>query len=348
MVSELPSVVVVCTVVLWGAIWGSFANVVIARLPLGGSVAFPPSHCPQCEEPIRWFDNIPVLSWVLLRGRCRACSAPISKQYPMVELGGIGCSLVAAFLASGGVSLWRLSSTPLLEVVIVWMFLSYFLLVLMMLAVIDVKHLLLPHRLTGILTLLAFVYAFIGPHGGDWRGFVPQISLVDSLIGFCVAYGGLYVFATGYQLLRGRQGIGGGDFMLFGALGAWFGWEALPVLMLLAAFQGVAAFGLAQLFFPHWIYEVDDASFWDGRSGEGAEPSPAEASREDIRSLTLEKDAESGVERDMAQGVDHASGGAEASESLGRGLAFGPFLCLAAIEYLWVGPAYLLWLNGGF
>lgn len=326
-------------VVLWGALWGSFANVVIARVPRGKSIAFPASHCPECETPIRWYDNLPIVSWFVLRGRCRSCGEKIPARYPMVEFGGIVCAVAAAWAVGGGPSFWRVHESPPLEVTSAWMLLSFFFLILMMLTIIDLKHLLLPHALTITLALLAVVYAFVVPPGGDWRGFVPSISVRDSLIGFVVAYGGLFVFAMGYAIVRGRQGMGGGDFMLFGALGAWFGIEALPMLMLLAAFQGVLMYVVALVFFPTLIHEVahDDEEFWTASTGElqvGDASKPSFASEEPRTPLP----SKAGEGRGEPQpNVVESS----------RGVPFGPFLCLAAAEFVAFGGMYFQWLYGG-
>lgn len=326
-------------VILWGALWGSFANVVIARVPIGESIVFPASHCPQCQTPIRWYDNLPIVSWFVLRGRCRSCSAKISARYPLVEFGGIVCALAAAWAVGGGPSFWRLYESPPLEVVSAWMLLSFFFLILMMLTVIDLKHLLLPHVLTITLAVLAFIYAFVVPPGGDWRGFVPSISLRDSVIGFVVAYGGLFLFAMGYAIVRGRQGMGGGDFMLFGALGAWFGIEALPMLMLLAAFQGVLMYVVALVFFPALIHEVahDDDEFWTASTGD----SKVESQRE-----SLFDDEPSQPPLPSKAGEEQGAPQPKPSES-SRGVPFGPFLCLAAVEFVAFGGMYFQWLYGG-
>lgn len=328
MIDLLPPAWILAVVLFWGAIWGSFANVVIARLPRGESLALPASHCPQCKTPIRWYDNLPLISWLVLRGRCRDCEQPIPARYPLVELGGILCSLAAAYAAAGGWDLWRIRETPALEVLSVWMLLTFFFLILLMLTLIDLEHLLLPHRLTITLAILAFVYAIAVPPGGDWRGFVPSPSLWSAGLGFVVAYGGLFAFAMGYQLLTGRQGIGGGDFMLFGALGAWFGWEALPMLMLLAAFQGVLAFVLAQWLFPSLIREAGGAEFWDATLDTHVAETPPDAERTEGRDASVSSEQAAPI-------------------SGGRGVPFGPFLCLAAIEFVAFGGLYIQWLNGG-
>lgn len=332
MTDLLPIGWMALVVVLWGAVWGSFANVVIARMPRGKSIAFPASHCPECKTPIRWFDNLPIVSWLVLRGRCRACKAPISIRYPLVEAGGILCSVAAAWAVSGGWSLWRLAQAPPLELVSAWMLLSFFFLILMMLTLIDLAHLLLPHRLTISLAVLAVVYAYIVPPGGAWRGFVPSLTVREALLGFVVAYGALFLFAMVYAIVRGRQGMGGGDFMLFGALGAWFGMEALPMLMLLAALQGVLMYLVALLFFPALIHEIDpeDEEFWAARVGE--EPTTEHAP---VRAPATPH----------AETTDAAA--ASSAPSTQRGVPFGPFLCLAAVEFVAFGGLYMQWLNGG-
>lgn len=345
MTEILPTWWIWTLVILWGALWGSFANVVIARVPLGQSIVFPASHCPECETPIRWYDNLPILSWFMLRGRCRSCAAKIPAQYPLVELGGIVCALAAAWAVGGGPSFWRLHDSPPWEVASAWMLLSFFFLLLMMLTIIDLKHLLLPHVLTITLAVLAFIYAFVVPPGGDWRGFVPSISVRDSAIGFVVAYGGLLLFAMSYAIIRGRQGMGGGDFMLFGALGAWFGIEALPMLMLLAAFQGVLLYTIGLFFFPSLIHEVahDDEEFWTARTGDASRDKMPDAS--DISEKSFKVGAPTTPLPSKAAG-GRGEQSPQPKES-SRGVPFGPFLCLAAVEFVAFGGMYFQWLHGG-
>lgn len=343
MTEILPTWWIWTLVILWGALWGSFSNVVIARVPLGKSIVLPASHCPACQTPIRWYDNLPIVSWIVLRGRCRSCGVAIPASYPLVELGGIVCALSAAWAAGGGPSFWRLRDSPPLEVASAWMLLSFFFLILMMLTIIDLKHLLLPHALTITLTVLAFVYAFVVPPGGDWRGFVPSLSVREAAIGFVVAYGGLFLFAMGYAILRGRQGMGGGDFMLFGALGAWFGIEALPMLMLLAAFQGVLLYVVALFFFPSLIHEIahDDDTFWNARTGDTLNDETLDALQ--MTDSLGPSDTPVTPPPSKAEGRERDAQTHESS----RGVPFGPFLCLAAVEFVAFGGMYFQWLYGG-
>ena len=180
-----------------GALFGSFSNVLIHRLPRNQSVVAPRSACPACARPIAWYDNVPVLSWLLLRGRCRHCRVPISPRYPLVELAGAACAVGA---------LLRFGFTPdgLLGAV--------FLLLLLDIAIIDWEHMIIPHTLTvgGIACGLGLA---------SWSG----QGLLPAAVG-CLAGAGIVVaLAHGYRLVRGRIGMGGGDVMLMAMVGAFLG-----------------------------------------------------------------------------------------------------------------------------
>lgn len=338
---SIPTGVFWATIALWGALWGSFANVVIARVPYGRSVVYPASACMRCETPIRWYDNLPVISWLVLRGRCRSCGTPVPARYVLVELAGIACSVLAALLASGGWTLWRLDGVDPIEWALVWMLLTYFFIGLLTLTVIDMEHALLPHRITGYLVALAFIYAAIAPTGGDWRGFLPSVTPFEALIGFAVGYGSLFSFALVYKLLTGREGIGGGDFLLFGALGAWFGWEALPLLMMLAAIQGVIGYLLALLFFPQWVRDASEEGFWDATHAV-----PAVAAEPPNDAVHTSSSTDGGREPSPSADVATDSSPSTGDARPQRGIPFGPFLCAAAVEFLLVGPFYFRWLYG--
>lgn len=207
---------------LWGALWGSFANVCVYRLPRGLSVVRPSSRCPSCQAEIAWFDNIPVLSFVLLRGRCRRCTSKIGWQYPMVE--ALAASLTAAvfirFVLHGREAL----PAQLAQFVVY----SYFLLVLLALAAIDLEHLLLPDRVT--LPSIA-IFFLAGRLLGDVR-------LVDALAGMVVGYGLIWLISETYYRLTGREGLGLGDGKLLALIGATLGWQALPWTLLAGSVFG--------------------------------------------------------------------------------------------------------------
>lgn len=218
--SQLHAPVAVVVAGLWGLLWGSFGNVCIHRVPLGQSVVRPASHCPHCQKEIAWFDNVPVLGWLMLRGRCRQCAAPISALYPLFELlgGVLAVVLYLRFVALGGET-----SPPLLLA----QFLVYFgfALTLAVLSVIDWQLLLLPDRIT--LPAIPLFYV-LGRVLGD-------IGWLDALIGSAVGYLLIRAVSDGYYYLTGREGLGYGDGKLLGLIGALLGWQALPWTLLMGS-----------------------------------------------------------------------------------------------------------------
>jgi len=198
---------------LLGVIIGSFLNVCIRRLPAGESVVSPPSHCPQCGARIRSWDNIPLLSYLVLRGRCRACGTSIPLRYPVVEAltGGMLVLLV-----------WRFDLSALLVVD------GIFVAALLVVSFIDLDHQIIPDviSLPGIAVGLLFSIAGWGP------------PLRTSLAGVLLGGGILYAVAAGYQLLTGREGMGGGDIKLLAMIGAFLGWRGVLVTLVLGSFTG--------------------------------------------------------------------------------------------------------------
>ena len=196
----------VMAVSVWlGVCLGSFANVLIHRLPRNEQVVRGRSHCPRCGRMIAWYDNVPLLSWILLRGRCRGCREPIPVRYPLVEAAG-------GLLAAGCVGWWGAT----LEAASAFVFLY----LLGAIAVIDWEHMVIPHSLTitGMVAGLAFA-AFAGP------------GLGQSILGLIVGGGAVWALSEGYRLLRGQAGMGGGDVMLMGMVGSFLGpWAAAGVL----------------------------------------------------------------------------------------------------------------------
>jgi leader peptidase (prepilin peptidase) / N-methyltransferase len=193
-------------VVIWlGLCFGSFSNVLIYRLPRNLNIAGPRSFCPGCRKTVSWYDNVPVLSWLLLRGRCRNCRTSIPVRYLLVELVGAGCAAVG--LWSGGFTLTGLSAAA-------------FLLLLFNVAVIDWLHMIIPHTLTVTGMILGLL---LGHFAGS--------GLWPALWGLLVGGGIILVVSYGYKLVRGVVGMGGGDVMLMGMIGAFLGvWGALGVL----------------------------------------------------------------------------------------------------------------------
>jgi leader peptidase (prepilin peptidase)/N-methyltransferase len=207
---------------MFGLLVGSFLNVCIYRLPLGRSVVFPPSACGSCQRPLRWFENIPVVSWLVLGGRCARCKARISPQYPIVEL-------VTGVLFATTVALTPIG--PLLAARLL------FGAALIVLFAIDLEHQILPNVITlpGVVVGLAF--ALVAPPG--WRA---------SLIGAAAGGGVLYAIAAGYYYVRHEDGLGMGDVKMLAMIGAFLGWQLMLLTLVLASLSG-ALVGVAIIVF---------------------------------------------------------------------------------------------------
>lgn len=232
---------------LFSLMIGSFLNVVIHRMPImlerdwqaeyhsyfdsepeavptaPYNLMVPRSCCPHCDHPIGALENIPLLSWLWLKGRCRACKAPISARYPLVELLTALLSVaVAATLPPGWGALAALALT--------W--------TLVALTFIDLDKMLLPDQLTLPLLWAGLLFSLLG-------GFA---SLADAVIGAMAGYLVLWTLYWAFKLLTGKEGMGYGDFKLLAALGAWLGWQALPIVLLLSSLVGaVIGIGLILL-----------------------------------------------------------------------------------------------------
>ncbi|MEY2341779.1 A24 family peptidase [Acidithiobacillus sp. IBUN Pt1247-S3] len=202
-----------------GLLVGSFLNVVIHRLPRHESIVFPGSHCPLCGHELRPWDNIPVLSWLSLRGRCRYCQGAISGRYPLVEIVAALLAILAAWVIG-----WHGQLLPAL--ILLWALLA--------LTLIDLETYLLPDRITKsgmVLGLLINASAFLTQ---DFALTRP----LDALLGLVLGYGLLRGLAEIYLRLSGREGMGHGDFKLLGMIGAWLGWQDMFLALFLAALSG--------------------------------------------------------------------------------------------------------------
>ena len=199
-------------VVVCGACIGSFLNVCIFRLPRGESLLWPGSRCTSCGRTLSWYDNVPVLSWAVLRGRCRTCRAPVSVMYPLVEV-------ITALTFLGGY-LWY-GLTPLGGVRVL------FACALIVLFVTDLQHKILPNAITLPGIAVGFLCSLFLPPG--WR---------DSLIGILVGGGVLFGIAEVYYRVRGHEGLGMGDVKLLGMIGAFLGWKLVLLTLVLASFSG--------------------------------------------------------------------------------------------------------------
>ncbi len=204
---------------LAGAAVGSFLNVCICRIPDGLSIVFPPSRCPHCGHPIRVYDNIPFVSYLVLGGKCRDCRERISPRYPLVEL------ITAVF---AGLLFWKYGLTPAYPV----MFL--FICTLIVITFIDLDHQIIPHILTlsGIPIFAVLAVVFLG------------LTFIDAFLGIMIGAGILYFVAVYYEALTGREGMGGGDVNLLAMLGAFLGWKSLLFILLVSSLLG-AVVGVA-------------------------------------------------------------------------------------------------------
>lgn len=209
-----------------GGIIGSFLGVVVERIPPlvkgeegAGDLLFPASHCPACSHPLSWWENIPILSWCALRGRCRCCKTAIPGRLLLLELSSaLFFALTAAFAPS---------AAALLSLWVLWCG-------LLPLAAIDAKHMLLPDCLTQPL-----LWAGLLTHG-----LCHHLPLTDAVFGAVAGYVSLWLIYWLFRLTTGREGLGYGDFKLLAALGAWCGWQALPSLLLAAALSGIVLYCL--------------------------------------------------------------------------------------------------------
>jgi len=210
-------------VFLIGLALGSFLNVVIHRLPLGISLIKPSSHCPKCQTPLKWYQNIPLLSYLFLKGRCAFCGEHISLQYPLVELTSalVLLSLYLKFKPTHGF--------------LTFLFLGFFALILVAIFFIDLRTKEIPDPLSLALIFSGFIFAVTGknPLGLD---------LKESLLSAFSGMGLLFFINEIYYLFARRDGIGMGDFKLMGGLGAYLGYQSFYNILLVASLLGVLAY----------------------------------------------------------------------------------------------------------
>jgi len=196
-----------------GAVVGSFLNVCIYRIPEHRSIVFPSSHCPKCRHPIKPWDNIPLVSYLILRGRCRHCEGKISLQYPLVELITAAMALLL---------FWKFGLS------VKFLFSFIFTCSLIVIAFIDLHHQIIPD----LITLPGIPLFFLG------AVFFMDIHVREALLGILLGGGILYIIAFVYALLTKREGMGGGDIKLLAMLGAFSGWKSLLFILLLSSSLG--------------------------------------------------------------------------------------------------------------
>ncbi|MFW7193882.1 prepilin peptidase [Enterobacter sp. BNK-29] len=213
-----------------GAILGSFLGVVAERIPPlvmeeegAGNLLFPASHCPDCHHALSAWENIPIISWCALRGRCRHCHSAIPLRLLLVEVFSALFFAASAALAP--------SFTALIALWLMWS-------LLLPLVVIDARHMLLPDCLTQPLLWTGLMF----------HALFRTLPLTEAIYGAVAGYLSLWLVYWAFRLLTGREGLGYGDFKLLAALGAWCGWQALPSIVLIAALGGIIMHSLLKPF----------------------------------------------------------------------------------------------------
>ena len=199
---------------IFGLVVGSFLNVCIHRIPLKQSIVRPSSACPNCGHKIRFYDNIPLLSYLILLGRCRYCGQRISVQYFLVELitGLLSAALITRFgLGYNYLALFAFTSA------------------LVVITFIDLKHQLIPD----VISIPGIILGFLASL------FILPITWVESLIGILVGGGCFYLIAIFFEKIKKREGMGGGDIKLLAMIGAWLGWPGLPFIILISSLTGL-------------------------------------------------------------------------------------------------------------
>ena len=201
-------------VIILGALWGSFANVCIIRIPQGKGVVVGRSFCVKCKKKIQWFDNIPIISYLLLKSKCRNCKTKISFQYFLVESISL-INFLVLYLIFG------ISLTTLFLIILSVVFLIIFF--------IDLKHYIIPNSLTYSMMILGFI-----------KSFVPNLdpifpNFLNSLIGGLLGYGIIWSIIYFYRQFKKKEGMGLGDAKLFAVIGFWFGWISIPFVIFLSS-----------------------------------------------------------------------------------------------------------------
>ena len=204
---------------VFGALWGSFLNVVIVRVPREESIVFPPSHCTSCGAKIKPYDNVPILSWLWLRGRCRACGARFSVRYPIVEA-------LSAFAAWGCVSAFGLS----------WAALGFYVFLALCLAItfIDLEHWIIPHELSWPGIALGLLFSWLN----------PRATPLEALLGAALAWAGFTLLSWLGEKIFKKEALGLGDRWLLALVCAFLGYQAILPVVFLASVQG-SVVGLA-------------------------------------------------------------------------------------------------------
>jgi leader peptidase (prepilin peptidase)/N-methyltransferase len=320
---------------VYGALFGSLANVCIYRwppsdeYPEGRSIVRPGSHCPVCGRSIRWHDNVPILGWVLLRGRCRDCKTGIAPRYPLVELLMAVLFLAVYHHVMAGAYLYEPLATRALR----FMVLAAFVFTLIVIAFIDLDHRLILDKITYPAIPIFYGLGML----------LPEQRWYTGLIGAAVGYGLVRAIADGYHWLTGREGLGYGDGKLLAMVGALFGWQGVAASLFLGSLSG-SILGIGALVIVRHTHRKQRA-----RAGLGAPAVAAEATTNTAPEATTEATTDTMPDAAVAGGPapEHTDDRENAPER-GPGLdevplrhaelPFGPFLVVGAIAYMHTQP----------
>ena len=260
--------------VVFGLIWGSFANVCIYRWPpteehpKGRSVVKPPSHCSACKSPIRWYDNVPLVSWLWLRGKCRACKAPFSARYLIVEAATGMLFGVAWWMTVTAGALFEPLGTRLLRFVIY----AAFCFVMVVITFIDLDHKLILNKVTFPSMIVFYLLSLLLPERMWWTG----------LLGAGIGYGVPWLIGEIYFRITKREGLGLGDSMLLAVIGALMGWRGVVVALFGGSVLG-SVIGITVLALRRGEEtDVEEAEKADEKAGEAT---PQDAESEDQPSM---------------------------------------------------------------
>lgn len=299
---------VFCT--FFAACVGSFANVVIYRVPNHLSIVSPPSACPKCGQKIKPYDNIPVLSWLILRGKCRNCKNKISIQYPIIEF---ICAMFGLYFCH---TTFGANAQFLLEDGIFWRLCVHFFVMLvfavtcLILAVIDIQKTEIPPEIALPVAAFGFGASFILPQTYPFSELIGNVSWIDSIVGASCGGAIVVLIIAGYYLATKRIGMGGGDVWILVMIGAFLGWESLPFVFLASSVQGIIAAVVA---------------------------------------IALGKKQQNDDERGLFRNaVANEINDAPLPEETSKlAIPYGPFLALAAVEYIALGKWLLPLMTGG-
>ena len=349
---------VFCTLI--AACLGSFSNVIIYRIPNHISIAWPPSTCPKCGSRIKPYDNIPVLSWLLLRGKCRKCKNPISIQYPVIEFVCAVFGFFACYQIFGTHADIMMYDGAFWRLMVLFFGRCIFLVGCLALAVMDIKSTEIAPEVALPIAAIGIGIAAIVPDTLPFATIVGNIPWLDAVLGGLIG-GSIVVLIIGaYYLLTRRIGMGGGDIWMMVMVGACLGWECLPFIFLAASLQGIIAAVIAIALGKKQQTETQNGLFRNAVVDEielHTESAPAEASAPEASDIHKNTGDSGGQFDSEAKTQSHETGDNAGTDDAGDSedeietgklaVPFGPFIALAAVEYAFFGQFLLPLMTNG-